>query len=434
MEPKPSPPSLPTTATAVSGSPPGEPSGTLCALDRLRQSFAQVPDTRQRGKVAHRLDEVLMCAFCAVLCDAEGYTDMEDFTETQLPWLRQFLTLEHGAPSHDVFRNVLMMVRPQQLLDILAQWCGSLQGLQIAIDGKTLRGARDALNGRQRVHLLRAWVDAHSLSAAQVMCEEKSNELEAIPRLLESLELRGATVTIDAMGTHPAIARQIDEAGAGYVLALKANQKNALREVRRAFGDAKSEDAARKPGQPAQTPPPAPGAPLDETLELSHGRCERRQYQLLGELHWFDKSWKREGLQAVGKVRREVQRSADGAPQVEEHYFLCSFKDDVKRFASLVRGHRAVEPKRSGDRQPTGCPAGVSGANQNRCHWVLDVTFREDHCQVRDRTAAHNLSILREMVLKVLRSLPAQLSLRRIRRRAALDPAFRSQILSSLHA
>lgn len=392
-------------------SPPEGQGGDLSVLNRLRSAFANLPDTRQPGKVCHRLDEVLMCAFCAVMCDADCFTDMADFTETQLPWLRQFLTLEHGAPSHDVFRNVLMMVQPQALLDILARWCGSLQGLQVAIDGKTLRGTHDAELGRHRVHLLRAWVDAHGLSAGQVLCHEKSNELEAIPRLLTSLELRGATVTLDAMGTQPAIAAQMDDAGADYVLALKANQKAALAAVQAAFGD--SDATPLEPGEVRPPSPPPSGAVHTETLELSHGRCEHRHYQLLGELDWFHKSWKWQGLQAVGKVRREVQRSPAGAPLVEEHYFLCSFKEDVQRFASLVRGHWAVE---------------------NRCHWVLDVTFGEDHCQVRDRTAAHNFSILRELVMKVLRDMPSKLSLRRQRRRAALDPSFRLQLLGALHA
>lgn len=383
----------------------------LSVLNRLHAAFASLPDTRQPGKVCHRLDEVLMCAFCAVMCDADCFTDMADFTETQLPWLRRFLTLEHGAPSHDVFRNVLMMVQPQALLDILGQWCGSLQGLQVAIDGKTLRGTHDAELGRHRVHLLRAWVDAHGLSAGQVLCHEKSNELEAIPRLLASLELRGATVTLDAMGTQPAIAAQMDDAGADYVLALKANQKAALAAVQAAFGY--SDATPMEPGEVRLPSPPPPAAVHTETLELSHGRCERRQYQLLGELGWFHKSWKWQGLQAVGKVRREVQRSHTEPLLVEEHYFLCSFKEDIERFANLVRRHWAVE---------------------NRCHWVLDVTFGEDHCQVRDRTAAHNFSILRELVMKVLRDLPSKLSLRRKRRRAALDPTFRLQLLGALHA
>ena len=226
----------------------------LSVLQRLRAAFAQLPDCRQPSKVLHRLDEVLMCSFCAVLCDADGFTDMEDFAESQLPWLRRFLTLEHGAPSHDVFRNVFMMLHPQTLLDILSQWCGSLQGLHVAVDGKTLRGTYDAELGRHRVHLLRAWVDAHSLSAGQVVCEEKSNEVEAIPRLLAAMDLRGASVTIDAMGTQTAIAAQIHEAGADYVLALKANQKNAMAAVQTAFGDKRKKTLVA--GEPTLPSPP----------------------------------------------------------------------------------------------------------------------------------------------------------------------------------
>lgn len=398
MEPKPS--ALPLTSAT-----------DLSVLHRLRSAFSRMDDTRQISKVRHQLDEVLVCSFCAILCDADCFTDMEDFAKTQLPWLRGFLTLKHGAPSHDVFRNVFMMIEPQGMIDILSQWCGPLQDLHIAIDGKTLRGTYNAELGRHRVHLLRAWVDARSLSAAQVVCEEKSNEIEAIPRLLAALELSGATVTIDAMGTQTTIAAQIHAAGADYVLSLKANQKNALKAVKAAFGDTPEPDAL--PGKPTPSTPPPAGAVVVETLELSHGRCERREYQLLGDMKGFAKSWKWPGLQALGKVRREVQRSHDGPPWIEEHYFLCSFKDDVKRFASLVRRHWSVE---------------------NRCHWVLDVTFGEDHSQVRDKTAAHNFSIQRELAIKVLRDHPGKLSLRRKRRLASLDPNFRLELLGFVHA
>lgn len=370
-------------------------------LKSLQSRFAQVPDTRQPGKVLHRLDEVLMVALCAVICDGDSFTDMEDFAQTQLAWLRGFLVLEHGAPSHDVFRNVFLALRPQQLLDILTGWCGELSGKQVAIDGKTLRGTYNAEQGRHLVHLLRAWVDECSLSAGQVVCAEKSNEIEAIPRLLASLSLAGATVTIDAMGTQAAIAEQIHAAGADYVLALKANQKGTFQAVEAHFRE-----------QQPQAGPASVRVHQSETLELSHGRCERRHYAITDQLDWFHKSWKWAGLQSVAEVRRSIQRSQESPLLEEVHYFLCSFKADAPRLARLVRGHWAVE---------------------NRCHWVLDVTFQEDHCQVRDQNGAHNLSILREMAMKALRNEPSKLSLRRKRRRAALDSKFRLQTLSALH-
>lgn len=369
-------------------------------LKSLQARFAQIADTRQRGKVLHRIDEVLMVALCAVICDGDGFTDMEDFAQTQLAWLRGFLVLEHGAPSHDVFRNVFLALRPQVLLDILTGWCGELTGRHVAIDGKTLRGTHNAEQGRHLVHLVRAWVDECSLSAGQVVCAEKSNEIEAIPRLLAALSLAGATVTIDAMGTQGAIAEQLHAAGADYVLALKANQKGAFQAVEAHFKQPQASPASVREHQ-------------SETLELSHGRCERRHYAITDELGWFHKSWKWAGLQSVAEVRRSIQRNHDSPLLEEVHYFLCSFKADAQRLARLVRGHWAVE---------------------NRCHWVLDVTFREDHCQVRDQNGAHNLSILREMAMKALRDEPSKLSLRRKRRRAALDSNFRLLVLSALHA
>jgi predicted transposase YbfD/YdcC len=370
-------------------------------LEALRRRFAQIDDPRQPGKVLYRLDEVLLIAFCATICDGESFIDMEDFGHSQLDWLRRFLPLKHGAPSHDVFRNVMLALQPQALLDILTSWCGELTGKHIAIDGKALRGTHNAETGKYMVHLLRAWVDDYHLSAGQVVCADKSNEIEAIPRLLASLQLQGSTVTIDAMGTQGAIAEQIVEAGGDYVLALKANQKGAFQAVSEHFAQ-----AAQEPQSPAHHR-------QSTTLELSHGRCERRQYTVTDHLDWYAKSWKWAGLQSVAEVRRNVQRGGSEAMLEEVHYFLCSFKADVQRLAALVRGHWSVE---------------------NRCHWVLDVTFGEDHCQVRDRNAAHNLTILREMVINLLRRDPSKLSLRRKRKRAALDPAFRLQLLALLHA
>lgn len=368
----------------------------LASLGKLQALFATLPDVRQGSKIVYALDEVLMMALCAMLSDCGDFTEMEVFAETQQPWLRTFLPLRNGTPSHDVFRNVFMALTPEALLAILTAWGAELSGQHVAIDGKALRGTWDGAAGKCLVHVVRAWVDAHGLSAGQVTCSEKSNEIEAIPRLLDALQLKGAVVTIDAVGTQPAIAEKIHEAGADYVLALKANQKNTLAAVERYFA----------------TAPPA-ALVRTVTLEKKHGRCERREYSITEDLSWFHKNWKWAGLLSVARVRRVVQRDKTGPPLTEVHYFLCSIPADAKRLAALVRGHWSVE---------------------NRCHWVLDVVFGEDHSQVRDPAAAHNLSILREMALKALRNETSKGSLRSKRKRASLDSSFRLKLLLALQA
>ncbi|MFT5405312.1 MAG: hypothetical protein ACI9DF_004159, partial [Verrucomicrobiales bacterium] len=168
------------------------------------------------GRIIHRIDEVVMFALCSILSDNDAFTGMETFAKSQLDWLLTFLPLEKGAPSHDVFRNVFIALRPESLLTILSDRCGGLDGKQIAIDGKSLRGSDSLAAGKKKVHEL---------------CAEKSNELEELPRLLDALALKGATVTIDAMACHPHIAEQIHGAGGDYVIALKGNQKGTLETV-----------------------------------------------------------------------------------------------------------------------------------------------------------------------------------------------------------
>lgn len=392
-------PSSLTSSTSLSPS-------QLSTVELLRARFAQLPDRRMPGRIVHRIDEVIMIALCSILSDNDAFTDMEAFAKSQLPWLRTFLPLAAGAPSHDVFRNVFMALRPQALLDILAQWCGTLYGAHVAIDGKALRGSDSAATGQKMVHVLRAWVSAAGISAGQVLCSEKSNELEALPRLLEALTLKGAVVTIDAMGCHPDIAEQIHLAGGDYVLALKGNQKGAHEAVAEHFTgvDALVEAGAEAPEAHRKV----------ETVELSHGRFEQRTYTATEDLAWFHKSWKWEGLCTVVRVVRTTHRiGAREELSRETHYYLSSLGADAARIARLIRGHWSVE---------------------NTCHYTLDVTFLEDDCQVRDRSAAHNLCILRELSAKVLRDHPAKKSLRAKRKLAALDQAFRLSLLSMIPA
>jgi len=392
---------------------PDDPS--ISPLELLRARFALMPDARAKGRVLHRIDEILMIAFCSMLSDNDAFTDMETFGKTQEKWLRTFLPLPNGPPSHDVFRNVFIALRPQALLDILADWCGDLAGRQIKIDGKALRGTAAANTKQEMVHVLRARVSEAGISAGQVVCREKSNELEALPRLLELLELKGTLVSIDAMGTHPHIAERIHEAGGDYILALKANQKEAMRAVEARFAEL---DAAAGFDVEAIAAGIVPGALLapgplrsGQSVALSHGRYEQRLCTALDDLDFFHKGWKWAGLQSVVRLIRTTCRGAKREElSVETHYYLSSLPADAPRLAKHIREHWAVES----------------------FHHVLDVTFGEDHCQVRDRNAAHNLCILREMSAQTLRNHLPNRSIRSKRKRAALDPVFRSDLLASI--
>jgi predicted transposase YbfD/YdcC len=335
-----------------------------------------------------------------MVSDCEDYTDMGFFAQSQLPWLRRFTPLLNGAPSHDVFRNVFMALQPGALLAVMQQWVGELGGKHLAIDGKVSRGAKDPETGKSSLHLLRAWVGEASLSVGYAACADKSNELEALPRLLASLQLRGTIVTIDAMGGHPQVAEMLHEAGADYLLALKANEKNAFEAVKARFAE----------GRPSSPDTPWPESWQETSVrEMNRGRYEQRDLVVCMDLDWFDKSWKWPGLKSVIEVRRVTlrQRHSKEAPTEEFHYYLSSLAPQAERLWKFIRGHWSVE---------------------NQCHHVLDVTYHEDHCQVRDKTAAQNLTMLREIATKFLKASPGKGSLRSKRKRAALDQHFREGI------
>jgi len=194
-------------------------------IGELLVGLRGIPDSRAQGQVLHPLGDVLLTALCATIADCDDFVSMGIFAQTQLDWLRQYVPLIHGAPSHDTFRNVLMMIKPAALLEITSAWVGSLEGLQVCIDGKVNRGVKDPESGRSRLHLLRAWVSEVGLSVGQAACDEKSNEWATLPELLSSLELKGALVSIDAMAGHAEAAQMIHEAGGDWILALKANEK-----------------------------------------------------------------------------------------------------------------------------------------------------------------------------------------------------------------
>jgi predicted transposase YbfD/YdcC len=369
------------------------------SLQQIRERFACLHDKRQPGKVRHALNDVLMSALCAMICGCEDFSSMAAFAKHRLDWLREFLPLENGAPAHDTFRNIFLMIRPDDFAAILPEWFGGLSGEHIAVDGKAIRSSYDPDKRKCTLHLVRAWIDERSLCVARVACEEKSNEIEAIPRLLDSLDLQGATVTIDAAGCQTAIAEQIEEAGGSYILALKGNQGEAHEVVKAHF-----ERLSR---------------PCDAMSEESgHGRYEKRECWVEDDLSFFHKSWKWHGLTRVVQIRRETcrreSRGTDGLEaNVEDQYYLCSSAADAENILATVRKHWGIE---------------------NRCHWTLDVVFGEDDHPVRDRNAMQNLSTLRDLSIHLLRAHPSKQSLPKKRLQAILDPNFRTEIIRNLHA
>ena len=347
----------------------------------LIEHFKDLPDPRVNRTKDHDLIDLLVIAVCTLLCAGESFNDMEDFGHAKLAWFKSFLTLRNGIPSHDTFNRVFAALDPKAFLDCFLRWTQSLRqavALEIvALDGKALRRA---LNADQSVkYVVSAWAESNGLVLGQWKVADKSNEITALPELLRVLELSGCIVTTDAMGCQKKIAKEIKEADADYVLALKGNHETVHEEVKTFLDDAVAQSAKPRPVGDKRSPAAANLAVL-ETVEKDHGRIETRRYYQSAELDWFADRSKWEGLRSVGMV--EAMREIGGQRTVERRYYLTSLPLGVATFARAVRGHWGVE---------------------NKLHWVLDVCFREDQSRARAGFAAENLATLRRLALNLLK-------------------------------
>lgn len=347
----------------------------------LIQHFSTLPDPRVDRTKDHDLIDILIIAICCLLCGGEGFNDMEDFGEAKQDWFKTFLRLRNGIPSHDTFNRVFAALDPKEFLDCFLRWTQSLRQAVnqeiVALDGKALRRALDKKDSPQ--YIVSAWAESNSLVLGQLKVADKSNEITAVPELLRALELSGCIVTIDAMGCQKKIAREIIEADAHYVLALKGNQETVHEEVKTFLDETVKERQAMAQSQ-ARTSKAALNLQSKETVEKDHGRIEVRRYYQSAELEWFEDREKWEGLKSVGMV--EAVRQADGKTTVERRYYLTSLGLEVETFARAVRGHWGVE---------------------NKLHWVLDVQMREDQSRARVGHAGENLATLRRLALNLLR-------------------------------
>jgi predicted transposase YbfD/YdcC len=336
----------------------------------LKDHFAAIADPRSGPAQQHELLDILLIAVCAMLCGAEGFTDIALWGRCQHDWLKTWLALPNGIPSHDTFNRVFGMIAPAEFADCFQSWTQALRqavaGELIAIDGKTLRGSRTQTRGP--VHLVNVWAASNRLVLAQLAVDDKSNEITAVPQLLRALELAGCVVTVDALNCQKNIAKEISEADADYVLALKGNHGTLHDEVKCFLDDAQQRQWRGVPHTFVQT------------VDKEHGRLETRRYWITEMTDWMADKPQWEKLRSLGLVEREVE--VDGKVQSERAYYLSSLPAEAERFAAAVRGHWGVE---------------------NAVHWVLDVQMNEDRCRVCDRTAAQNLAALRVFCLNLLR-------------------------------
>jgi predicted transposase YbfD/YdcC len=373
----------------------------------LIERFAALSDPRQVAKVLYPLPEIVLLPLCATLAGADDFVEIQLWGEQNLAFLRRLLPYARGIPSHDTLGDVVAMLDPALFKDCFTSWVAGLRARSpelvspevIAIDGKTSRRSHDRAKGREPLHLLSAWASGQRLVLGQEVVPDTSNEITAIPLLLERLELAGALVTIDAIGTQTAIAETIRAHGGNYLLALKANRPLTLGEVATFFA---------APSQPVQ---------VHTTVDADHGRIEVRRHIVCHAVDWLFSDRRYPGeptfphLAMIGLVESQTER--DGRVQHERRYYLCSAPLDAETFVHAVRAHWSVE---------------------NNLHWMLDVVFRDDLARLRSGHGPENMAVVKHMALNLLQQAKPAISLKNRRKLAAWNLDYLAKLLSGAAA
>ena len=338
--------------------------------------FEGMPDPRTGNAKTHIFLEILIIAICAVICGADGWSDIELFGKNKKEWLKTFLKLPKGIPSHDTFGRVFAKIKPEEFQKHFIEWVQTIEkltaGQVIAVDGKKLRRSHDQDAGKAAIYMVSAWATQNELVLGQAKVADKSNEITAIPELLQLLDITGCIVTVDAIGTQTEIAKTIIEGGGDYLLAVKENQGHLFEDIRSLFDVDVAQGIEHAPYKYAKV------------INKGHGRIETRECWVTDKEEYLSLIRKRQQWKGLKSIIRIVsQRQIAEKVEVQTRYFISSLPADAKAILKAKRSHWKIE---------------------NQLHWVLDIAFREDECRVRKDHAAENLAVLRHMALNLLKN------------------------------
>lgn len=344
-------------------------------LGSIVKHFSKVKDPRIDRTKRHQLLDILIIAICGVICGADSWVDIELFGKTKIAWLKSFLKLPNGIPSHDTFGRVFAALDPEEFESSFMEWVQAInqltQGQVIAIDGKQLRGSHDKHTGKSAIYMVSAWATENQLVLGQRKVDDKSNEITAIPKLLKLLEIKGCIVTVDAIGTQTKIAKSIVDQGGDYILGVKENQGRLYEDIHDLFEDNQCFNYEDVPHSYAKT------------VNKDHGRIEIRQCWTIAAPEYLAnirnlQRWA--GIQTLVMILSE--RRIGDVVEVQDRYFISSLESDAHKILQAKRSYWGIE---------------------NGLHWVLDIAFNEDHSRVRKDNAPQNFAILRHMALNLLK-------------------------------
>lgn len=369
--------------------------------NELSNSFISISDPRDNNS-KHKLIDILTIATCAIICGADTWTDIAQYGTSKQEWFSTFLELNHGIPSHDTFGRVFSIINPKEFQEAFIKWIKDISdkvtGDVIAIDGKTVRHSFDTSNNKSSIHMVSAWSNQLGLVLGQIKVNDKSNEITAIPELLDKIDINKSIVTIDAMGTQKNIAKKIIKKGGDYVLALKGNHKNFSNDIKYFF----EEESKNKFADVEYS--------FFKTTNKDHGRIETRKHYLINDLNWLSQKSEWKNLNSIIMV--ESERTIGDKTSKERRYYISSLTENVEKVADAIRKHWGIE---------------------NSLHWILDIAFREDDSRIRIENASENFAILRHIALNLLKNEKSvKIGVKAKRLKSGWDNDYLKKVLTSI--